>query len=235
MLLCIKEAEIVIKDYNCGLFKLRCESTEYAFADNIIAHDEYQMLPMFSNRARIRSIIDVGANVGAFSVMCANYWPDATIYAVEPHPESVKLLRHNIQPYPNIVAVEAALGTEDGRVIISDMEMSVANRVNEVWDKLADNRPHLGFEVDGLSMASLIDQYDIRHCDVLKMDCEGAEYAILDQLHDMEWMENVGWVRGEWHNRRDNHRIVASLKKTHVVAIDRNKPHEVGLFIAHRR
>ena len=47
-------------------------------------------------------------------------------------------------------------------------------------------------------------------------------------------MDRVGWIRGEWHSRKDNHLLAGFLAQTHIFHIDPNPPHSVGMFVAHR-
>jgi hypothetical protein len=47
-------------------------------------------------------------------------------------------------------------------------------------------------------------------------------------------MDRIGWIRGEWHSRKDNLLLANLLGQTHVFNIDPNYPHSVGMFVAHR-
>ena len=47
-------------------------------------------------------------------------------------------------------------------------------------------------------------------------------------------MDRIGWIRGEWHSRKDNLLLANLLSQTHVFNIDPNYPHSVGMFVAHR-
>jgi hypothetical protein len=69
---------------------------------------------------------------------------------------------------------------------------------------------------------------------LLKLDCEGAEYVVIPELLALGLMSQVGWIRGEWHSRKDNKLLEAFLNETQAFNIDWNLQHEVGLFVAHR-
>ena len=47
-------------------------------------------------------------------------------------------------------------------------------------------------------------------------------------------MDRIGWIRGEWHSRKDNLLLANLLSQTHIFNIDPNYPHSVGMFVAHR-
>lgn len=46
-------------------------------------------------------------------------------------------------------------------------------------------------------------------------------------------MDRIGWIRGEWHSRKDNLRLGNLLGQTYVFNINPNLPHLVGMFVAH--
>jgi hypothetical protein len=78
-------------------------------------------------------------------------------------------------------------------------------------------------------------EFAIDDVHLLKLDCEGAEYSILESLAKSDQLQQVGWIRGEWHGRRHKQRLANALDATHVHHIDPNPPHECGLFVSHRR
>src|SRR5688572_13598445 len=65
--------------------------------------------------------VDVGANVGAFSLI-ASEQSAARVVAYEPHPATFELLRQNLQrnERSNVQAICAAAGNSDGEIRISD-------------------------------------------------------------------------------------------------------------------
>jgi hypothetical protein len=38
----------------------------------------------------IRAVLGIGAQVGSFTVLCHEWWPEAQIAAVEPHPKGLE-------------------------------------------------------------------------------------------------------------------------------------------------
>ena len=225
----------MIRDYHWRDKILRLDSAEWHTHQNILAGDEYSIGPLIEANATLDVVIDVGANIGAFAVMVATYWPEATVYAIEPHPETFSLLEHNAAQCGNIVPIHAAITARRCDVSLTNEPQSTGNRVGEIWHALDNRADILGLRVPGLSIMDVIDDYDITRCDLLKCDCEGGEYVLFEQLANAGWLNNVGWIRGEWHHRLSNKRLRAALRKTHRLSIDNNMPHDVGPFIAHRR
>ena len=114
----------------------------------------------------------------------------------------------------------------------------VAEYVPDVWESLQPRYKDFGIEVTAYTVEQLwkqISEWGVSEVDLLKLDCEGAEYVIIPELSALDLMAQVGWIRGEWHSRKDNKLLEAFLSETHAFNIDLNLPHEVGMFIAHRR
>jgi len=54
-------------------------------------------------------IIDGGANIGLFSVLFANRFPQAKILSIEPEESNFLMVKKNIAAYPQIVPIQAGL------------------------------------------------------------------------------------------------------------------------------
>ncbi len=66
------------------------------------------------------TILDVGANIGLSVLYFRARYPDAVIYAVEPHPESVRKLRCNLASVRDVHILESAVGRQDGTLELFD-------------------------------------------------------------------------------------------------------------------
>jgi FkbM family methyltransferase len=206
---------------------------------NAVFHDEYQINDLRPHQ--VRTVVDVGAHVGSFTLLCHHYWPNARIVAVEPHPESFELLEKNTKHIPRekLTLINAAVTRNSGKCLLSSpvSHSRVAEYVPDMWNALEPRSGEFGIQVDAVStedLWSLLSGVGIEQIDLMKLDCEGAEYAILPALAKFNMMRSIGWIRGEWHCRKQNAILSAALTPTHAFNIDPNLPHEVGLFIAHR-
>ena len=206
---------------------------------NAVFQDEYQIDVLRPHN--VRTVLDIGAHVGSFTVMCHQYWPNARIVAVEPHPESFELLVRNTSHIPkaNLTLINAAIAKESGRCMLSSpvSHSRVSEYVPGIWENLQPRHSNFGLQVDALSPKDLwqiLADIGINEVDLLKLDCEGAEYLIVSEFSALGIMDRIGWIRGEWHSRKDNLLLANLLSQTHVFNIDPNLPHEVGMFVAHR-
>jgi FkbM family methyltransferase len=217
-------------------FYIEPASAQFA---NAVFQDEYQIGDLRPHN--VRTVMDIGAHVGSFSVLCHHLWPSAQIVAVEPHPESFELLKLNTAHVPasRLLHVNAAISNKSGQCLLASpvSHSRVAEYVPDVWDSLQPRYKDFGIEVPALTVEQLwekISAWGVAEIDLLKLDCEGAEYLIIPELSALGLMARVGWIRGEWHSRKDNALLAAFLAQTHAYNIDPNLPHDVGLFIAHR-
>jgi FkbM family methyltransferase len=217
-------------------FYIEPASAQFA---NAVFQDEYQINDLRSHN--VRTIVDIGAHVGSFTVLCHHFWPNAKIVAVEPHPESFELLQFNTTHVPEsqLLLINAAISKKPGKCLLASpvSHSRVAEYVPDLWESLQPRHRDFGIEVHSLTVEQLwatINEWGISEIDLLKLDCEGAEYLVVPELSALGLMSHVGWIRGEWHSRKDNALLAAFLAQTHAYNIDLNLPHEVGLFIAHR-
>ena len=133
---------------------IRCRLQDSEAVVSVRIQRDYD-LPHIDWRS-LNTIVDVGAHVGAFTVWAGLRSPDAKLIGVEPNPTSFSFLERNV-PQPGF----------DG----SNESFSVATRVG-----IGDGG---GPEIDVLTLEDLFHELLIDRIDLLKMDCEGCEYATL--------------------------------------------------------
>jgi FkbM family methyltransferase len=207
---------------------------------NAVFQDEYKIRDL--RQHNVRTVLDVGAHVGSFTVMCHQYWPEAKIIAVEPHPESFALLDRNTAHIPadQLLKINAAITDQPGKCLLASAvsHSRVGEYVVELWNDLDPRYGDFGVSVPAMTTDDLwekLAEFGLAEIELLKLDCEGAEYTILETLSRNGHLAQVGWIRGEWHSCRHRQRLAKALAETHVYHIDPNPPHSCGLFIAHRR
>jgi FkbM family methyltransferase len=217
-------------------FYIEPASAQFA---NAVFHDEYQIRDL--RQHNVRTIVDIGAHVGSFTVLCHHYWPNAQIVAVEPHPQSFELLEYNTSHIPasQLLLVNAAVAKRSGKCLLASpvSHSRVAEYVPDIWDSIQPRHQDFGIKVPAVTVEDLwskISTWGMQEIDLLKLDCEGAEYVVIPELSALGLMSRVGWIRGEWHSRKDNPLLEVFLQETHAYNIDLNLPHDVGLFVGHR-
>jgi FkbM family methyltransferase len=143
-----------------------------------------------------RVIIDAGANIGLTSVFFANMYPDAKIVAIEPESTNYGLLLKNIAPYSNIVAVQAALWKESTELALIDS--GLGNYGFQTHARRATSQPSMVGYVPSITMNKLMEDYQLDHIDILKIDIEGAEKEVFENA--MPWIDQVRAIEVETHD-----------------------------------
>jgi len=125
------------------------------------------------------TVIDVGAGVGDFAIFAATRHPTNVVYAFEPFPESFRLLQENLRRngVENVYPFDQAIAAQTGRVYLD-----ISSNEPLQFGTARPSDHHI--EVTSLSLADALARTATRYCDLLKMDCEGAEYDILFQAPD---------------------------------------------------
>lgn len=125
---------------------LRPRESDPVVASAVLGWDEYGMgdraeaaLNRLAARWHARGhtpvIIDGGANVGYAALYFARRFPKATIIAVEPNPETFRILEKNCSAHPQIRTVFGALWSHNRGVSLqSDRDSSWSDRVREGSD-----------------------------------------------------------------------------------------------------
>lgn len=209
---------------------------------NIMLEDKYELLPIKSAGHSIRWCLDIGASVGAFTHRVKRLWPDAHVIAAEPASDSAELFLLNTKQFTGIDFHEAAVipGKSRSVVLSEGWDAQPASRfliemVKEVAPWIVPCEPSM---VRGIGICELLSQHGNPDVDILKLDCEGSEAMILEELRDFNYLEKIHWIGGEWHHRNTIPRIREALSKTHEFVIDEdsaNDGHDKSSFIGHRK
>jgi len=146
------------------------------------------------------TVIDIGANIGMFSVYAAVVGKAARVFCYEPFPDSFALLRRNVERN-RLQAVRsfqlAIAGTRERRT------MQVGPCYG--WNTLFGPAELSSIAVDCLTLADVFERQAIERCDFLKLDCEGSEYESL--LHaPAAVLARVDRVALEYHDHLTPHR-----------------------------
>jgi FkbM family methyltransferase len=123
-------------------------------------------------------IIDIGANVGIVSFYFAKKYPNSKIFAYEPHPLNFENLLKGIKEnnITNIIPFNLAVFSK------SDLDVKIFLHENNTSAssvfRYFPTDPYV--EVKTISLKDIIEQNNISYIDFLKIDCEGAEFDILE-------------------------------------------------------
>src|SRR6185437_1986096 len=124
------------------------------------------------------------ANVGFFSIAARGYYPSAVIHAYEPNPRVLPFLNANVSEL-GIGVFPEAVGASDGFASIEDDGPSNQARTHSGGD---GGIAMVGFERAIQRIGGQVD--------LLKLDCEGAEW---DLFQTANCWPNIRNLRMEYH------------------------------------
>jgi FkbM family methyltransferase len=121
----------------------------------------------------IRTIFDVGANVGQSARRFVQAFPEAQIYSFEPVPSTFEVLAHSTRNLGRVKAFNLALGDAPGTATMNIHSDPLLNSIGFL--------PAAGgnTQVQVETVDRFADQHAVRDIDLLKIDVEGYELQVL--------------------------------------------------------
>ena len=185
----------------------RSRPTEYRMRSGFRLIDETGRLPgtlaevfvrrRYGSVARFRTIVDIGANVGSFALYAAQSSPDARIICYEPEERNFSLLTRNLHINGlegRVAALQRAVGSRKG-----PRKLAVSVSQLNAFDYLRDGTSQHQW-VEGTTLQDIRTEHGLDSLDLLKMNCEGAEYEILEGCSSRDFV-GIHNIRLEYHNR----------------------------------
>ncbi len=153
----------------------------------LLEHESKVKEFMMSHFKENATFVDVGANVGGYAVRAASW--DMKVYAFEPNPHNLALLRRNIEiNNASVNVLPFALGSRAGKASLSPVG-GVSRIVKED-----------GVEVE----MRTLDSFELPGVDLLKVDVEGYELEVikgakltLEKYHPVIMIEMHYWAGAE--------------------------------------
>ena len=153
---------------------------KYLF-DQLVANLGFMYMPKEGDL-----VIDVGAGVGEeLMVFSKSVGQAGKVFAIEAHPKTFSALKFNNDKngFTNTTLLNVAVADLAGDIFIEDSSDSLENKVNK-------EQSAKGFKVEAITIAQLIDRFNIDSVDFMKVNIEGAEQLLIkgigDSLHKIK-------------------------------------------------
>ena len=192
------EAELTVRLRQGPPVFVRGGRADYHMFHRIFLRDEYRLAGAGeAGPERWGCVLDLGGNVGMFSSRVARTAERVITY--EPVPENFSRLEKNLGGHSHVVRVNRAVSDEAKKLslfIPRDAKTSgVFSSHRQAGPELLSD-DHI--DVDAISLEDVFREHGIDHVDLLKIDVEGAEYAILHAGRKL--LPQIDRIHGEYHD-----------------------------------
>lgn len=186
---------------------LRKNTTDIKSFKRILLAAEYDINIPFEPKV----IVDAGANIGLFSLIIKNRYPDVKIICIEPDPGNFEVLKSNLSSYSDIYFVNKALWYENAGLYISD-KMNLGE-----WGLIVESNQELA-NAKSITVDIIRELYNIDVIDLFKIDIEGSEKYLFSENYE-EWLKSTRMIIIELHDW-----INAGSSKSFFTAINQALP-----------
>ena len=123
------------------------------------------------------TVVDAGASLGDHTLTYAKMvGPAGHVFAFEPHPAAVICLGRNLREYPWVHVRRKALGDESGYAEFKKEDNAGASHILRVNGSVKLSKSYETVRIRKLDRYLPL----FERCDLLHLDCEGAEPKVLD-------------------------------------------------------
>lgn len=188
-----RSTKVVSRD---GLrFRVRCGTSDEYVVPNL-CNGEYDR-PGYEARPG-DVVIDVGGNIGVFACRAAR--TASRVVTVEPNGDNFRLLQENVRRngLSNIEPIQAAVCDRAGTITLNVSREGAYHSILDSYKGIATET------VRAVTLAELIGE----QCDLLKVDCEGAEHQIFHTL-PADVFKRIRRIAMEWHGGEERNERMA--------------------------
>lgn len=156
-------------------------------------------------------VFDIGANIGVISYILSQKYPSAMVYSFEPEKENFEILKMNTEGLSNVKIFNFGLSDKTTTVKLHKPTENLNYGSYSMFTK-GISEEHQEIEIK--SITEFMTENNINKIDVVKIDCEGAEYDILTSIK----LDDITWIEGECHGIND-FKLIDYISKTHIVGM----------------
>jgi len=161
---------------------------DYNVFMQLFVHNEYG----FKVPIKPETIFDFGANIGLASVLFANKYPSAKIWALEPEEKNYLQANKNLENYKNVTLLKGAIWNESTHIDIIDDSVDV--------DAFMTKKSESGSgKIRAYTIDEILELSGQPTIDLLKIDVEGAEKEVFESNYE-NWIQRTKIIVIELHD-----------------------------------
>ncbi len=169
--------------------------------EEIFFRNEYR----FISKRKNPIIFDCGANIGFATIFFKWIYPESEIYAFEPDKNTFEILKKNVlqNKLKNVHLYNSAISDKNGEI---DFFIDPTCPGSLIMSTKQERMPKDKITVDCLSLSTFIKNNNLSKIDYLKMDIEGSEFEVIQDLNINNQLKNVEKFSIEYHHKISGHK-----------------------------
>ena len=209
--------------------KIRVRSTDLMALTNVWMINEYDIEDFEINV--IDTVIDIVAHIVLFSLIVSQRCKTGKILSFEPVRENFNLLVSNLKlnHIENVLPFNMAVSKNLDKL---NLFLNDDQSAHSIFPKSSES-----ISVESTSLQKIFEENKISSCKLLKLDCEGAEYEIIDSLPS-EYLNKIQNIVMEYHSADTKPELVKNLiqKIKNAGFKIKTRPHhdDMGFLIARK-
>lgn len=147
-------------------------------------------------------VVDIGAYIGKIGRLCREVNPNTIVHAIEPEPENYKLIKGSY-------VYNYAIGYPERMVsfyVINRKEQKGSSQSNSLYPIKNSKK----IKVKCITLSRFLKENNIKHIDLLKINCEGGEYEIFGS--NVSFLSIIDMIFMSLHIPKKNKKIFDILK-----------------------
>jgi FkbM family methyltransferase len=180
----------------CGIdLYTRHNRSDFHMIDEIWGYRKYDYFGYRVTAGEV--VVDIGANIGMFSLYAAKVCGASRVVSFEPFPDNYSMLCKNVEENQlcNVTCVNQAVAGNRGLRSLKLDPIDCGSH-SLVWDSSERT-----VEVECCTLGDIFQRFSLTQIDYLKMDCEGAEYEILENATSR--LQQISRISMETHTTVD--------------------------------
>jgi FkbM family methyltransferase len=159
------------------------------------------------------TVIDIGSNIGCVALNCAKRGARRVI-AFEPCIDNYGTLKHNVEIngfQSKVQCINKGVGikNKETKLFLHNKNSgAISSKLNYNRGLNEDNYEVVEF----ISIHDVFKDYNIKYCDLIKLDCEGSEEDIIREL-DEDLISRINQISVEFHNQKLIPELVYKLSR----------------------
>jgi FkbM family methyltransferase len=169
-------------------------------------------------------VMDIGANIGIYTILLSRIYPKAKIIAIEASPSIFEMLKSNCKlnnllfPGSNVLLINKAISDKDDMTAEFYEKHSISTMFKEFLINLSTtiitNQDQLNKRVvRTVTIDNLVETTDISEISLLKMDVEGAEVLALKGAINTLTQKKIKNMVIEYHSLENYNYIIKVLEE----------------------